>query len=551
MTRFLLPLFLLLYGTAPAQWTTDLDANTPVRTMASGEAASPMVADGPEGSTYISWFENGTGNYQLRMQRLDADGVGLWDADGLVVSSHPQNTAIFRYDLQPDGAGNVIVAFQDERNGSLDVVAYKMGPDGTFLWGADGVELPTPGSTGMSPRAAALSNGNTVFAWRTGHDPARIAFQLVDPAGNTLLSPAHMVIYENQVSRPVPIASADGDFILQFELEGGSFLAPSTMYALRFDQSGNMIWPLPVQVSSKTVSGFYFPQPVSDGHGGFYLAFNTSNPSNFGLTDVYVQRVRANGTIWSTEGTRLDESNSTHKFTAGKGLAVVGDASGLMVPLQITNGGQSESGVFVQRVDTAGNLPWGADARVIIPIGSEQFSPVDIAATGDGAVIVHSSSTGFNQDQLAATRVDLDGSAVWSVPQRGVSTLLSGKGKVGISSTRAGQAVVVWQDNRNPPGIYAQNIPDLDGTTGILGFANGQSGLRLEQNPAMQPTLLSDASPVARTLQVYDLDGRLVHAGSIGAWATRTELPLGHLANGVYSIRVQQAGYPASLRWVK
>ena len=67
-------LFLLAVGSAQAQWTTDASVNTNVRAADLMDISSHLIADGPDGSTYVSWFENGSGSYQLRMQRLDMGG---------------------------------------------------------------------------------------------------------------------------------------------------------------------------------------------------------------------------------------------------------------------------------------------------------------------------------------------------------------------------------------------------------------------------------------------------------------------------------------------
>ncbi|MEO8734394.1 MAG: hypothetical protein ABI373_08685, partial [Flavobacteriales bacterium] len=148
----LLVLALTVGISAQAQWTTDLTTNTYMRAVSSGDVNTPQVADGPDGSTYSCWFENNSEHgYQLRMQRLDASGNRMWPDTALVVSDQPQNSAIFRYQMKSDADGNAVVAFQDERTGSLDIVAYKIGPDESFLWGANGIELPTPGTTGLAP----------------------------------------------------------------------------------------------------------------------------------------------------------------------------------------------------------------------------------------------------------------------------------------------------------------------------------------------------------------------------------------------------------------
>lgn len=539
----------LFTGTvAHAQWTTDVSVNTTVRALTPGEASSPMIADGPEGSTYVSWFENGSGNYQLRMQRLDVQGNRLWPDTGLVVSAHPQNSAIFRYDLRSDNAGNAIVAFQDERSGALDVVAYAIAPDGSFLWGADGVELHTPGSTGLSPRVAPLDNGTVAIAWNTNHSPGRVAFQLVGPGGALQLPQAGMLSAVTRLSRPVPVASENGGFLLQYELEGASFLAPATMLAQRITAAGTTEWANPVHVSSKTISGFYFPQPASDGHGGLYVAFNTGNPANPNFTDVYVQRVRANGSLWSAEGTRMDDGNTNQKFTAGKGLGLVSDLAGLLVPLQVTDGSQNQSGVAVQEVDTAGGLPLGPAATVLIAPSANYTAPQDISATGDGAVIVHASG-GFGQQHVGATRVDLSLTPLWNPAQRDLSTANSNKDDLATTSLRGAQVVAVWQDDRSPNGIYAQNITQLDVEDAVAG-TDPATGFHLEQNPATSPVLInSSALAGPLEIQVLDAQGRKVLSQRAPA-QQRLAVAAEGMAPGLYTILIMGGGHAAAVRWI-
>ncbi len=552
----LLPLTTLAVAvglTASAQWTSEISVNTTVRAVNTGEAATPLTADGPDGSTFISWFENGSGAYELHMQRLDVDGNRLWGDAGLVVSNHPQNSALFRYDLQSDDADNAIVAFQDERTGSLDIVAYKISPDGSFLWGTDGVQLPTPGSTGLAPVAAALDNGNTAIAWNTNHSPGRAAVQLLDPSGTPLLPVPIEISTATKVGRPKLIATDDGGFILQYVVNNGSFgLPPGTMYAQRYDASGTALWPNAVQVSSKPISFFYFPQPVPDGEDGFYLAFNTGNPDNASFTDVYVQRVRANGTLWSAEGTRLDNSATTQKFTAGKGLVLMDNESldGLMVPMQVTDGSQGQSGVAVQRLDTAGVRQLGNAAVPVIPVSSQYVQPWDVAATSDGAVIAHQAGA-FGQVHIAATRVDLSGATVWLPAQMDLCTANSNKDDLQLTEEEDGQVVAVWKDDRNPEGIYAQNITGLDISTGMAALSGRSNLARLEQNPSAAPVLLlAPEYPGYVDVQVFDAQGRSAYTAQLPA-SNKVALPLSGLADGFYTIRITGTKVPATMRWVK
>lgn len=536
---------------AQAQWTSDVSVNTTVRAVAAGEATTPLTAEGPDGSTYVAWFENEGGEYQLRMQRLDAGGNRLWPDTGLVVSDHPQNSAIFSYDLKNDDDDNAIVAFQDERTGALDIVAYKIAPDGSFLWGPDGVQLPTPGTTGMGPTVAPLSNGNTVIAWGTTGTPRGVAMQLVGPTGNVLLAAPIVITASTNVSIPTPIATDDGGFILQYGISAGGFgLPPWVLTAQRYDAAGNTVWPAPVQVSSKSVPIFFVPHPVEDGEDGYYVAFNSGNPDNAGYTDVFVQHVRGNGSLWSTDGTRADISSTIQKFVGGKGLALVDDDQGMMVAMQVTDGGQNQSGVAVQRLDTAGVRQLGDLAVNVIPISAQALQLWDASATDDGAVILHASG-GFGQVHLAATRVALNGSTVWNPAQKDICTVNSNKDDMRLTEEEDGQMVAVWKDERSPDGIYAQPIDGLDIPT-VMAALPGRSNLaRLEQNPSSAPVLLM--APEYRgnaEVQVFDAQGRLAYTAQLPA-ASKVTLPVSGLAEGLYTIRITGNESPATVRWVK
>lgn len=538
---------LALPGLMRAQWTTP-DVNTIVRAAEGNDATTPLIAEGPDGSTYVSWFENADGAYQLRMQRLAADGTREWDDAGLIVSAHPQNSAIFRYDLKADLEGNAIVAFQDERTGALDIVAYKIGPDGSFLWGADGIELPTPGTTGLAPVIGVLSNNDAVIAWNADGSPDFIALQKVGADGTAAWGSPMTITDASPLARPKVIASGTG-FIVQYVRQGATFLAPGTMYAMRYADDATPVWAGPVVVSTKTIAGFFFPEPVSDGHDGFYLAFNTSNPVSNTLTDVYAQRVRDDGTTWSAEGTRLDDSNTTQKFTAGKALALISDANGLMVPLQVTNTAQSQSGVSVQRLDINGALQLGTTAVTVLPVSATAVYPSDITPVADGAVILHTTGD-FGQVHLAATRVDLSGGAVWTPAQLDLSTVNSNKDDVQVTAVRNEQAVAVWQDDRTISGLYAQRIAGLDVTTGVVAHAN-DSGIRLETNPSSMPVLLAAAPiPAGTDIRVCDAQGRMVLQRTVTAQQQRILLPISGLAEGLYTVTVADPVHPTVLRWV-
>ncbi len=523
-----------------AQWTNDAAVNTVVRDGAGVDAGVPLMTDGPDGSTYVCWFDNGPGGFVLRMQRLDAQGYTMWGTDGLVVSDHPQNSATFRYDLATDNDGNAIVAFQDERTGALRPVVYKLSPDGSFLWGDDGIELTDNlGGTGLAPAIGVLGNNNVVVAWNGDNGGnGYIPFRYITALGGTM--PAVGMIYGgDEWTRPKVIAQGSS-FTIQCVRQTGSFPYTNTLFAYRYDANGTLVQS--IQLSTRTISFFYFPEPVPDGHGGFYIAFNTGNPANAALTDLYVQRMRANGSLWNEEGTELMAGTTTQRY--GGALAVLNDEDGLMLPIKVTNTAQSAGGIHVQRVDTSGAVLLGDEGVEVVAESADLPEPFGIAATPDGAILTWYAG-GFGDQHISAARVDLAGDAQWSPAELPVCTAQSGKGDPANSALVNDQLVVVWQDDREASGIYAQALAangQLVLATGLASAGTvGIYSITVVQDGSTYWLHVVNGAVGTATLRLFDTAGRAELSERANVSTSDVLIPLPTLSAGVYIVELSTA----------
>ncbi len=550
MRSILLTASAITFAALHAQWTNNTAMNTLVRDGAGVTAATPMMCDGPDGSTYISWFDGGSGGYQLRMQRLDANGNALWAAGGIVISDHPQNSALFRYDMKTDHDGNAIVAFQDERTGHLDIVAYKIDPSGQELWGADGVQLTDPSSTeGLGPVIGILSSNDAQIAWNADDASDKwVAVQRIQANGTVLGSSSYQITGPDKYSRPKIIANNDGSYHVQYVKEVGSFPYTCTLHAQWFDALGQVIDTL--NLSSKTISSFYFPEPVSDGYTGFYLAFNTSNPNNASLSDVFAQHVGPFGEFWSADGIEVVTGATVQKFTPG--CTFISDDLGIMVPVQVTNSGQTQGGIWVQRIDTDGILQLPGEGAVVVPNSANLPSPDGIAASADGAIIVYSEG-GFGDEHLKAVRLDAEGAPVWSPTSRTLCSVNSNKDDASCGTIMNGQLVSVWQDDRVGSGIYAQNI-DLDGDLGV-GIAShadllGDAWATISRAGEGRYELLTTGTYSGPAdLRIMDLQGRTLFSErvTLSTGSDRHELP--SLPPTAYLMEVRAGSHVERIRY--
>jgi hypothetical protein len=360
----------------------------------------------------------------------------------------------------------------------------------------------------------------------------------VDPLGTQEITSS------GNLGRPRIIATSDGGFWLQYVEQTGNFLSPGTLKAVRF--AADLTGATPVTVCSSTISGFYFPQPVADGHDGFYVAINTGNVGNASLTDVHVTRLRANGSTWNAAGTPVEVGVTTQRYTMTATPALVSDASGVMMAYRRTNTNQDQGGIAVQRFDTAGVRLLGAQGVEVLPLSAALPGPFGNAAV-PGGIVCAQMQGGFGAYTLSAFRLGLDGAVLDPPAEIAVCTVSSGKDDPTLVPFRNGQAVAVWMDERVGAGIYAQNI---EVSTISQVTERTSSSLRVLGGP--DPAVVMPAGLSQGRLHIIAADGRTVRTQRLSPLRSGAvvPLPVQGLATGAYTVVVEDDVFRSTVRIV-
>jgi FlgD Ig-like domain len=134
--------------------------------VALSEEVPGLIPDGAGGAiaTLLQYPEDDPfhTSSDIYAQRIDATGVLQWP-DSLAVTA-----AAGRQDhvaAASDGAGGVIVTWEDDRNGTVDVYAQRMHSSGAPMWTADGVAVCTATDDQEQPAIVAVGVGVGVVAW--------------------------------------------------------------------------------------------------------------------------------------------------------------------------------------------------------------------------------------------------------------------------------------------------------------------------------------------------------------------------------------------------
>lgn len=555
-------LFALVFITtsAVAQFSSNPAVNAIVRDSLGPEEVVPICGLNPSfGTTFVSWFnQNASGTYDFSMQALDANGFKLLPTAGLTVSNYPQSTAIFVYDTKVDHTNSMVTAFQDERSGVLDIVAYRMDELGTFQWGNSGISLTDPAAAGgIAPHVGILANNDAVVAWIADGTPKSwISFQRITPAGIPYWATPKRIIDSSGVagySRPQIVPMLNDDFYILYIKQTGSGLPASTMFMQRFNSAGNPVWTSAVQISSKLIGFASYPSVVPDENNGAYIAYSSGNPINPSFNDVYVQHIDETGALWSIDGTEACTSTTTQRMSPT--IRFENNMLNPMVLIKETDGSQGSAGVTIQSFDSTGSRLLGPDGFSVTPITASYDEPYDMRCSSDGMIIIYAEGL-FGNNQLLATKVDFTGAALWTPSTVSVATVASNKSRVQLtpmfsSLGSAEQTVAIWEDDRIDRGVYTQNINN-DGTLGstvnIPTTTLQKLTATIYPNPSRtnQHLKITTNSTDKATISLYDAIGRMLGTVSnIQLNIGNNEFILSHLfsttnlSSGVYSVAVE------------
>lgn len=500
-------LFCLFTYSIFAQWPSDPMENLAVSTM-TGEQAIPKVASSETGTTYIAWFSN-EGNYNVRLQKLDVFGNTLWEEDGLLISDHPAMTWLTDWDMTVDHTDHAILTFQDIRNGNNDIFAYRISPDGEFVWGDDGLELSNNAAFDAAPKVCVSAANNVFIAWQA---EALTRVQKISPEGSKFWGDEGIEIStENTISWPQLMPVGDDDVIVKFFEDTPPTWSPTRhIYAQRFDVNGDALWTDPTAISSAGGISAWSQifRMIHDGEDGFYIVWDDDRDNN-NLTSSYIQHVSAEGEILlGANGTEISTmSNRNHFYPF---LALPEGSENVYVYWNEQDGNQNLRGIYGQKISPTGERLWTDNGKSIIEISADHVLPFSASGADQNMVVLFEASIDVLNAKVKAMSLDLDGNFVWENNMIELCGVSSEKVHTDAGKLMSGQWIVSWEDSRNGgKDIYAQNLK-LDGTLGPVSmggeFEIQPDSLVFDVSEALSLYLINNTLEVVTIEELYFTD---------------------------------------------
>lgn len=432
-----------------AQWNPNTSVNLLISGLPTADIQSASTTDG---KTWIAFYHENAGNYDMRAQLIDANGFKLLGADGMLVSNQPTGSATFVFNVCVDASNNFIIACQDNRSGTMQAVIYKISQTGTQLWGADGIVL----GGGLAPYPSALSNGEVAVAWNA--DAGNTLNIQKITTGGTLAwtTPISIMVGSSTTTRGQIITNTAGKFTMVYQKRGVGI--STTLYAQMFDNTGTSIYPA-LQICNQTTSGARY-YSISAEVDTTYFGYYSSSGSRF---NSFLQKIKPDGTIpWGMNGSNFNTAVSPSD--PYQGLTNINMAPGTNYVWSVctfSNTNQTQYGVYIQKfLKTTGAREFTDGAKVVYPIStsSDQQSGGLALVSNTPMFLLHDID-----DKIYATRLDASGNFMWPGNRVEMSSTIAGPGipkmRYGFTPDGPNRCAGVWTENRGSAYMgYAQGV---------------------------------------------------------------------------------------------
>ncbi len=384
-------------------WTTD---GVPICTREDPQTLPQILADG-SGGAFLTWQSIHDYKRDIWAQRVDADGNVLWTVDGIVICDAPEHQAW--HALVLDGSGGLIVVWEDERNDHNDLYAQRVDADGNILWAANGVLIAAEESVQRSPRAVSDGQGGAIVVWVDGRNVnTDIYVQRFNGSGSRLWGTLGgiPICTDLDYQRAPRITSdgASGAYITWYDQRGEGLVY---IYAQHVDADGNRLWDvdgIPISPVNNDQSN---PEIVGDDAGGAVIAWNQRLS---GENTLYAQRVTSAGAgLWSDSGVEVSGSignlGRPRIVADGEGGAVIAWKAD---PATTT----SWTDVYAQRLDANGVSLWAVDGVAVCTALWDQ-EHIDLTRSSDGHfILVWDDAREGSQLDIFTSRVAANGVVV-------------------------------------------------------------------------------------------------------------------------------------------
>lgn len=135
----------------------------PVVVESGNQSAIDILGNNKTEGLIVTWKDRRNSNYDIYIQKIDLSGNPVWASNGIVVCDAAEDQ--LNPNIISDKAGGAIIAWQDFRFGEWDVFSQRISANGILQWTANGAAVSTAVGEQESPKNIPDNKGGSIYAW--------------------------------------------------------------------------------------------------------------------------------------------------------------------------------------------------------------------------------------------------------------------------------------------------------------------------------------------------------------------------------------------------
>ncbi len=236
---------------------------------------------------------------------------------------------------------------------------------------------------------------------------------------------------------------------------------------------------------------------ASDGNGGMYIAWEDSRTTATTGSDIYLQKLNADGTVAFTQSGLL----ITNSLNSQTNISIVADGSGGVVLVWQDARDNNRTDIYGQRITSAGTNVWTAGGIVVADTSGQQTVPIIERVNATEVMVFYRTNLDLSASptgtDLYVSKLNLATGARVFDNKRIANGTGTQTAQV-ILADGAGGAFLTWQDPRlstSNSDIFSQRVNNIGDT--LWGSAsNPYNGVAVSMaaNNQLVPQIASDSA---------------------------------------------------------
>lgn len=406
--------------------------------QAPGNQAFVQVIPDDNDGVFLAWQDKRNGNMDIYAQYYSHTNKEKWAKNGLpvCVDYHRQ-----QYPLIVKGdKGSLLILWQDDRHQKNAFYLQKISAEGKALWGPNGKKIADINLPITYPALASDEHGGCIILWQDISNKQEQVYALrVNGQGELPWgkNPRWIGTAGVEAGKPIIIPDSKGGAYIFWQHQSEE---KNRLLAQRINGEGKPYWAPGGVVIKDVVNLILEIQAAPDGKAGAFITWEDATNFYYG---IFAQHLSPEGKfLWDPQGV-LAGSDPELLYNP----KVISDSnSGIILVWQMEDMYQTHNKVYAQKLDSQGHPCWGKEALTLCHLQKIEILNMNLQPDGKGGALLAWQDCRKGSNDIYLQQLDAKGNPAWENNGRAISPTPYNQMYPKLAITATGEAYLAWWD---------------------------------------------------------------------------------------------------------